>query len=153
MPNLTRRRLLQGTAALGGAAFATRVVSAAPAAEPVTDALIAAATAVLKREGASLATYGLNSGPQGYRPLRDFLAGKLKGHAGIDCSPDEILITAGSGQGLDLVNNLLLGVTMAALAEGLSLGEALGISRQTMVDTLAAGPVTAPIVPSPLRSW
>ena len=62
------------------------------------DALIAAATAVLKREGASLATYGLNSGPQGYRPLRDFLAGKLKGHAGIACSPDEILITSGSGQ-------------------------------------------------------
>src|ERR1041385_2130522 len=47
MPNLTRRTLLQGTAALGGAAFATRVVSAAPAAEPVTDALIEAA----KKEG------------------------------------------------------------------------------------------------------
>jgi iron(III) transport system substrate-binding protein len=47
MPNLTRRRLLQGTAALGGAAFATRVVSAAPAAEPVTEALIEAA----KKEG------------------------------------------------------------------------------------------------------
>ncbi len=72
------------------------------------DALIAAATAVLKREGASLATYGLNSGPLGYRPLREFLAGKLKGHAGIDCSPDEILITSGSMQGLELVNSLLL---------------------------------------------
>ena len=47
MPNLTRRRLLQGTAALGGAAFATRVVSAAPAAETVTPALIEAA----KKEG------------------------------------------------------------------------------------------------------
>src|SRR6478672_6495418 len=47
MPNLTRRRLLQGTAALGGAVFATRVVSAAPAAEAVTPALIAAA----KKEG------------------------------------------------------------------------------------------------------
>src|SRR3954468_4577958 len=47
MPNLTRRRLLQGSAALGGAAFATRVVSAAPAAEPVTDALVEAA----KKEG------------------------------------------------------------------------------------------------------
>src|SRR3954471_8887508 len=47
MPNLSRRKLLQGTAALGGAVFATRVVSAAPAAEPVTDALIEAA----KKEG------------------------------------------------------------------------------------------------------
>src|SRR3954462_2268982 len=43
MPNLTRRRLLQGSAALAASACATRVVSAAPAAEPVTDALIEAA--------------------------------------------------------------------------------------------------------------
>ena len=47
MPKLTRRTLLQGTAAFGGAAFATRVVSAAPAAEAVTPALIEAA----KKEG------------------------------------------------------------------------------------------------------
>jgi len=47
MPNLTRRRLMQGAAVLGGAAFATRVVSAAPAAEAVTPALIEAA----KKEG------------------------------------------------------------------------------------------------------
>ena len=72
------------------------------------DALIAAATSVLKREGFSLATYGLNSGPLGYRPLRDFLVGKLKSHAGIACEADEILITSGSLQGLDLVNSLLL---------------------------------------------
>jgi 2-aminoadipate transaminase len=72
------------------------------------DALIEAATTVLRREGPTLATYGLNSGPLGYRPLREFLARKLKGHAGIDCSPDEILITSGSMQGLELVNSLLL---------------------------------------------
>jgi 2-aminoadipate transaminase len=72
------------------------------------DALIEAATTVLRREGPTLATYGLNSGPLGYRPLREFLAGKLKGHAGIECSPDEILITSGSMQGLELVNSLLL---------------------------------------------
>ena len=47
MPSLTRRRLLQGAAALGGGAFATRVVSAAPSAEAVTPALIEAA----KKEG------------------------------------------------------------------------------------------------------
>src|SRR5437763_14220924 len=73
------------------------------------DGLVAAATAVLRREGASLATYGLNSGPLGYRPLREFLAGKLKGHAAIDCSADEILITSGSMQGLDRINSLLPG--------------------------------------------
>src|SRR5918912_200630 len=47
MSNLTRRTLLQGTAALGGAAFATRVLSAAPPATAITPQLIEAA----KKEG------------------------------------------------------------------------------------------------------
>jgi 2-aminoadipate transaminase len=81
------------------------------------DTLIAAATSVLKREGSSLATYGLNSGPLGYRPLREFLARKLKWHAGIVCQPDEILITSGSLQGLDLVNSLLLSPGDTVLVE------------------------------------
>ncbi len=72
------------------------------------DRLIAASNSVLTREGATLATYGLNSGPLGYRPLREFLVGKLKRDAGIVCTADEILITSGSLQGLDLVNGLLL---------------------------------------------
>jgi 2-aminoadipate transaminase len=88
-------------------------------------ALIDAATAVLKREGATLATYGLNSGPLGYRPLREFLSGKLKGHAGIDCTADEILITSGSLQGLDLVNTLLLAKGDTILIEKETYGGAL----------------------------
>jgi 2-aminoadipate transaminase len=74
---------------------------------PVTE-LTDAATRVLEREGRNLATYGLASGPLGYRRLREFLVAKLKWHAGIDCTVDEILITSGSLQGLDLVNSLLL---------------------------------------------
>ncbi len=70
--------------------------------------LIAAADAVLKREGRTLSTYGLDSGPQGYRALRDFLVTKLKADAGIACSADEILVTSGSLQALDLVNGVLL---------------------------------------------
>ncbi len=72
------------------------------------EALVAAANAVLRREGATLATYGLNSGPQGYRPLREFLAAKLKRTAGIACTADEILVVSGSLQALDLVNGILL---------------------------------------------
>ena len=41
------------------------------------EGLVDAVTAVLKREGKTLATYGLASGPQGYRPLRVFLIGIL----------------------------------------------------------------------------
>ena len=70
--------------------------------------LVAAAAAVLEREGRTLATYGLQSGPQGHRRLREFLAAKLSRSAGISCTPDEILITSGSLQAIDLVNGVLL---------------------------------------------
>ena len=72
------------------------------------DGLIDAVNAVLRREGKTLATYGLDSGPQGYRPLREFLTTKLKRDAGIDCAADDILIVSGSLQALDLVNATLL---------------------------------------------
>ena len=72
------------------------------------DGLIAAADAVLRREGRTLSTYGLTSGPQGYRPLREFLVAKLKADAQIACTVDDILITSGSLQGLELVNHTLL---------------------------------------------
>ena len=78
------------------------------AAHVPVDALTAAATAVLQREGRTLASYGLESGPQGYRPLREFLVAKLKRDAGIACTVDQILITSGSLQALDLVNGILL---------------------------------------------
>ena len=72
------------------------------------DGLIDAINAVLKREGRTLATYGLESGPQGYRPLRQFLSAKLKRDGGISCTADDILIVSGSLQALDLVNATLL---------------------------------------------
>jgi 2-aminoadipate transaminase len=72
------------------------------------DGLIAAANSVLTREGRMLATYGLSSGPQGYRPLREFLTAKLKRDASISCTADDILIVSGSLQALDLVNGALL---------------------------------------------
>jgi 2-aminoadipate transaminase len=72
------------------------------------DGLIDAVNAVLNREGRTLATYGLDSGPQGYRPLRQFLSAKLKRDGGISCTADDILIVSGSLQALDLVNATLL---------------------------------------------
>ena len=72
------------------------------------DGLITAAESVLKREGRMLAIYGVNQGPQGYRPLREFLAGKLKADAGIACIADDILLTSGSNPALDLINGALL---------------------------------------------
>jgi 2-aminoadipate transaminase len=72
------------------------------------DGLIDAVNAVLKREGQTLATYGLQSGPQGYLALRQFLSAKLRRDGGISCTADDILIVSGSLQALDLVNATLL---------------------------------------------
>jgi 2-aminoadipate transaminase len=76
--------------------------------EVPVEGLRRAAQTVIEREGRSLATYGLQSGPQGYRPLREFLVNKLKRDAGIGCSADDILIVSGSLQALDLVHGALL---------------------------------------------
>jgi 2-aminoadipate transaminase len=70
--------------------------------------LLDALTRVLRREGHTLATYGLASGPQGYAPLRAFLVDKLWRDAAISCAVDDILMVSGSLQALDLVNAALL---------------------------------------------
>src|ERR1700709_295528 len=48
------------------------------------DGLAEAINAVIRREGKTLATYGLASGPQGYRALREFLTTKLKRDARVE---------------------------------------------------------------------
>ena len=101
------------------------------------DELMAAAEAVLRREGATLATYGLDSGPLGYRPLRDFLVAKLKRDAGIICSAEEILITSGSLQAIDLVNGILLARGDSVLIEEATYGGVL--SRFTRLGVNAVG--------------
>lgn len=72
------------------------------------DKLTDACTSVLQREGRDLATYSLQSGPQGYLKLREFLVGKLKRYADMDCSADDLLLTSGSLQAIDLINEALL---------------------------------------------
>ena len=70
--------------------------------------LKAAVQTALSREGRRLSDYRLHMGPQGYKPLREFLVKKLKRDAGIECTADDIVLTSGSLQGLDLVNGALL---------------------------------------------
>jgi 2-aminoadipate transaminase len=72
------------------------------------EGLIEAAASVLRREGASLAMYNLGMGPQGYPGLRAFLADKLKRHRGMAITADDVMITSGSGQGIDMVSRLLV---------------------------------------------
>jgi 2-aminoadipate transaminase len=83
---------------------------------PVDD-LLAAADAVLRREGRSLAYYGVANGPQGYRRLREFLAAKLKHDAAIACTADDILLVSGSLQAFDLINGALLAAGDTVIVE------------------------------------
>lgn len=78
-----------------------------PDSTPVA-ALSGALTEVLAREGRTLATYNLESGPQGYRPLREFIASALLANAGITCDADQVLVTSGSLQALDLANAVFI---------------------------------------------
>jgi 3-hydroxyisobutyrate dehydrogenase/glyoxylate/succinic semialdehyde reductase len=50
----------------------------------------------------------------------------------------------GMGSALKMVNNLLLASSMAAFAEGLVLGQALGISPERLLDFLVGSPLVAP---------
>src|SRR4051812_18389048 len=81
------------------------------------EGLIDAAASVLRREGSKLAIYNLGLGPQGYPGLRQFVADKSQKHRGITVPIDDILITTGSGQGLDMISNMLINSGDVILAE------------------------------------
>jgi 2-aminoadipate transaminase len=59
---------------------------------------------VLEADGASALQYGPS---EGYRPLREFLAQRLT-RFGMSCTADDVLITNGSQQALDLIGKLFL---------------------------------------------
>ncbi|MCP3853633.1 MAG: PLP-dependent aminotransferase family protein [Actinomycetia bacterium] len=67
-----------------------------------------AAVSVLRREGSSLASYNVGGSPQGYAPLREFIAGSLESRASTPTDPEDVLVVSGSLQALDLVNGVLL---------------------------------------------
>jgi 3-hydroxyisobutyrate dehydrogenase-like beta-hydroxyacid dehydrogenase len=54
----------------------------------------------------------------------------------------------GTGTSMKMVVNLLLGNAMAAFAEGMALGQGLGISREVLLDSLLGTPAVAPFLAS-----
>ncbi len=52
----------------------------------------------------------------------------------------------GMGTAMKMVNNLMLAQAMVAFSEAIVLGEALGISQDTLFNTLLTSPVTAPFL-------
>ena len=66
----------------------------------------------------------------------------------LECMGSKIIHCGGPGTGasLKIVMNQLLGTVMAAFAEGLVLGESLGLSREALFGALLSGPAAAPFL-------
>ena len=64
------------------------------------------------------------------------------------CMGNRIVHVGGHGMGtsMKMVINLLIGNAMAAFAEGITLGEGLGISRKVLFDSLLGMPAVAPFL-------
>lgn len=75
-----------------------------PATFPVAE-VAAAAAAVLAENGAAALQY---STTEGYPPLRQWIARRYKERKGLTIDPDDILITTGSQQALDLAAKVFL---------------------------------------------
>lgn len=75
-----------------------------PALFPKTAFAAAYADTLSAPHGASALQYSVS---EGYRPLRDWIAGRM-GQLGIPCSADNVLITSGSQQALDYLAKLMI---------------------------------------------
>ena len=100
-------------------------------------ALADAAASVLERRGADLALYNFD-GPQGYRGLRQLVVDKLAQRPAIKCGVDDVLITSGSGQAIDLVNGLLLERGDTVILEEFTYGGALTKLKRLGVNIIGA---------------
>jgi len=70
------------------------------------DGVARAAEAVLREDGRVALQY---STTEGYRPLREYIADRYRTRLGLTIPPDEILITNGSQQCLDLIGKVFIG--------------------------------------------
>jgi len=70
------------------------------------DGIRAATASVLEQDGQVALQY---STTEGYLPLRQFIADRYRTRLGLRVSPDEILITNGSQQCLDLIGKVIIG--------------------------------------------
>ncbi len=69
---------------------------------------------VLTKEGKQAVQYGTT---EGYLPLREKIAKRMKQAFMVDCSPEEVMITSGSQQGLSLLAQIFLNKEDVVLVE------------------------------------
>ena len=97
---------------------------------------IESATNVFRGDPRNISMYNFDGGPQGIIPLRRFLVQKLANHRDIHITPDEVLITSGSGQGIELINEILLEEGDTVIVEGFSFAGALTYLRRRKIKVI-----------------
>ena len=89
------------------------------------EALAECARTVLSANGRKLGMYNLGQAPQGYEGLRAFVAEKAAKRCGIACTADDVLVTSGSLQAMDLVNALFVASGDTVILEEFTYGGAI----------------------------
>ncbi|WP_322865223.1 PLP-dependent aminotransferase family protein [Aquicoccus sp. G2-2] len=97
-------------------------------------ALADAVAKVLRTEAHAMGKYGMNSGPQGYLPLREEITRILARRCAMQVDPSEILVTSGSLQAMDLVNKALLDAGDVVLLEDANYSGAIAKLRALKVE-------------------
>ena len=96
---------------------------------------IESATNVFRGDPRNISMYYFD-GPQGIIPLRRFLVQKLADHRDIHITTDEVLITSGSGQGIELINDILLEEGDTVIVEAFSFAGALTYLRGRKINII-----------------
>jgi len=121
----------------------------APELFPVED-VRAAADAVLAGDGRAALQYGLT---EGHPPLREWIAAHLRATVGIAAKPEELLITHGSQQGLDLVARVLLDPGDIVLTENPAYLGALQVFQAYEATPVGIRCDEQGLLPSALSEW
>ena len=94
------------------------------------DGFIESAANVFKGDPKNIAMYNFEGGPQGILSLRNFLVGKLSAERGIHVTAEEVLITSGSGQAIELINEILLDEGDTVIVESFTFSGALSYLKR-----------------------
>lgn len=139
-PNAFRRGLPEPAARFAGLPKHNFVWGHNDPTQVPAEELAACAEKVLREKGHLLGMYNLGQAPQGYEPLRAFVAEKLKRRSGITTTAADIVLTSGSLQAMDLVNNVMLDPGDTVILEEFTYGGAI-----TKVQKLGVKVVGAPL--------
>ena len=69
---------------------------------------------ILRKEGRQAVQYGTT---EGYNPLREKIAKRMKSAFGVDCTAEDLIVTAGSQQGLSMLAQIFLNKDDIVLVE------------------------------------